>query len=107
MNRSKPLESWKCNVDGYQAVMLVGSMLSALGAVLWLYVAVVTYRGQVNAQIFLDCNERYESILSSFPKEAWQARLNIKNALPDPSIELTLCALRFLNLSSEEYYLYK
>jgi hypothetical protein len=88
-------------------MLVVGTLVSAAAGVLWVYVAVVTYRGQVNAQIFLDCNERYERIMESFPREAWEARLHMSTVLPEPSLELTLCVLKYLNLSSEEFQLYR
>jgi hypothetical protein len=87
--------------------MLMASLLTALGGVLWVYVAVVTYRGQMNAEIFMSCNERYQQIIDSVPRSAWESRLNFSATLAPPSIELTLALLNYLNLSSEEFYLYK
>jgi hypothetical protein len=87
--------------------MLIASFVTAIGGILWVYVAVVTYRGQMNAQVFLDCNERYSRIMASFPKSAWEVRLNLSEALPPPSIELTLASMDYLNLSSEEFYLFR
>src|SRR4051794_954314 len=88
-------------------VMQVGTLLGALSGVVWVYVAMITYKGQMNAEVFLQCNERYEQIMQSFPSEAWAVRLHIDTALPEPSIQLTLCALRYLNLSAEEFYLHR
>src|SRR5215210_5658968 len=68
---------------------------------------VQTYKGQMNAQVFTDYNNRYDEILTSFPASAWEARFNLDTNLPEESMELTLCVLRYLNLSSEEFYLYK
>src|SRR5205085_11922367 len=45
--------------------------------------------------------------ISSLPVDAWAARFELDTALPAPSKELTLCVLRYLNLSSEEFYLYR
>lgn len=65
------------------------------------------YTRQMNAQVFLQYTERYEEIMKSFPKKAWSARFNSNEALPEPSEELTITVLRYLNLCSEEFYLYR
>jgi hypothetical protein len=59
----------------------------------------------MNAQVFLQYTQRYEEIMKSFPKNGWAARINSDEALPELSDEITICALRYLNLCSEEYYL--
>jgi hypothetical protein len=94
-------------MNSYDLIMLISSLLTALGGILWVYVAVVTYRGQMYAQVFLDCNARYEAIMASFPRDAIKWRLNIKEDLPPPSVDLTLSVMKYLNLSAEEYYLYR
>ncbi len=63
-------------------------------------------RRQANTQLFLDYTARYEAIMSSFPSEARMARLDIHADPPPASGELTLSVLKYLNLCSEEYYLY-
>jgi hypothetical protein len=45
--------------------------------------------------------------MNDFPKEAFRARFNSEHELPPASEQLTLCVLRYLNMSSEEYYLWK
>lgn len=83
------------------------TVLASLATVVGVIVAVQIYRRQMNAQVFLAYTQRYEDIMSSFPHEARAARLNINEALPPASAELSLCVLRYLNLCSEEYYLYR
>jgi hypothetical protein len=50
--------------------------------------------------------ERYEHILGEFPQDALLVRFD-SQALPPQSAELTLCLLKYLNLCSEEHYLWK
>jgi hypothetical protein len=91
----------------YELLMLLATIVTALGGVGFVVVMVQTYKGQMNAQVFSDLNQRYDEIAKDFPKEAWQARFNLDTVMPPASPELTLCALRYLNLTSEEFYLYK
>jgi hypothetical protein len=91
----------------YEFLMLVATIVTALGGVGFVIVMIQTYKGQMNAQIFSDMNQRYDEISKDFPKEALESRFSLDTALPTQSEELTLCALRYLNLSSEEFYLYK
>ena len=91
----------------YEFLMLLATIITALGGVGFVVVMVQTYKGQMNAQIFTDLNQRYDDIAKEFPEEAWSSRFNIDSELPPQSQKLTLCALRYLNLSSEEFYLYK
>src|SRR5215203_3431033 len=91
----------------YEFIMVLATIITAVGSVAFVVVAIQTYKGQMNAQIFSDINKRYDDISKDFPKQAWKFRFNMATALPPPSEELTLSALRYLNLSSEEFYLYK
>src|SRR4051812_47820469 len=91
----------------YEFLMLLATIVTALGGVGFVVVMVQTYKGQMNAQIFIDLNQRYDDIVKDFPGGADDVRVNLDTALPPVSRELTLCALRYLNLSSEEFYLYK
>jgi hypothetical protein len=50
--------------------------------------------------------ERYEHILGEFPKDAFLVRFD-SQVLPPQSPELTLCILKYLNLCSEEYFLWQ
>jgi hypothetical protein len=91
----------------YEFLMLLATIVTALGGVGFVVVMIQTYKGQMNAQIFSDMNQRYDEISKDFPKAAWESRFHLDTALPAEGDELTLCALRYLNLSSEEFYLYK
>jgi hypothetical protein len=87
-------------VSAYEFWLLVASIVTAVAML-------KTYKGQMNAQVFVDLNARYDEVLQSFPQSAWDARFNLDGVLPDASPELTIAVLRYLNLSSEEFYLYK
>ena len=90
-----------------ELILLLATVISALAGVAFVWAMLQTYKGQMNAQVFTDCNNRYDQILESFPADAWESRFNLSAKLPEPSLELTLCVLRYLNLSSEEFYLYR
>src|SRR5689334_13942815 len=91
----------------YEMLMLAATIVTAIGGVGFVVVMVQTYKGQMNAQIFSDMNQRYDDIAKDFPRDAWGSRFNLDTELPPASEELRLCVLRYLNLSSEEFYLYK
>lgn len=62
---------------------------------------------QLNCQVFLAYNERYEKIIESFPSGTLESRLRLGETLPERSEELSACLLRYLNLCSEEFFLYQ
>ena len=62
---------------------------------------------QMNCQVFLAYNERYEKIIRAFPPGALESRLRLGEKLPERSEELSVCILRYLNLCSEEFFLYR
>jgi hypothetical protein len=91
---------WKLLVD-------LGTLFSVLVALAGLVVTMRTFRRQTNVQLFLAFTDRYDSIIRSFPPDARKARLDAKNEpLPD-SEQLRAAILRYLNLCSEEYHLYR
>jgi len=61
----------------------------------------------MNAEVFMKYAERYEQIMSSFPESAFCARFSMSGELPPASPQFTLAVLKYLNLSSEEFYLWK
>jgi hypothetical protein len=89
-----------------EVLIQVATLVSLVVAAIGLWWAVWSYRHQMNARIFLTYTERYEKIMSSFPPSAFVARFDLLADLPPPSNELTTCVLKYLNLCSEEYYLY-
>jgi len=90
-----------------EVVAQIGTFASALAAVVAIAVAVRTYKRQTNAQVFLEYTKRYETVMQSFPVSARHARFDLEGEPPEPSEELTLSVLRYLNLCSEEFYLFK
>jgi hypothetical protein len=91
----------------YELLLLIATIVSAVAGVAFVWAMIETYKGQMNAQVFTEYNNRYDQIITAFPRDAWEARFNLDTALPVASMELTLCVLRYLNLSSEEFYLYR
>lgn len=94
-------------MDLVQALPDLASCVSALAAAVAVGVGVRTYRRQTNAQMFVEYTRRFHEVMALFPADSRGARLDLDTALPPESDELTLAVLRYLNLSSEEYYLYR
>jgi hypothetical protein len=65
------------------------------------------HQRQMNAEVFMKYAERYEQIMGSFPEDAFRARFSLSEELPPVSPQLTLAVLKYLNLASEEFYLWK
>ena len=89
-----------------QTVIQFATLVSVIIGFWSLISTVRNYRRQLNLQILMKYTERYEHILSQFPENALFARFD-SNALPPQSQELTLCVLKYLNLCSEEFYLWR
>ena len=85
----------------------IGTLVSLVVAAGGLFFGIRVYRRQMNAQLFLEYTSRYELIMSSFPAEARSARLDLSGHPPEQSEDLTTAVLRYLNLCSEEFYLWK
>ena len=94
-------------VQKMNLVVQIATVVSIVIGIVAFFYGVKVYAKQMNAQVFLEYTRRYEDIMKSFPKAAWGARLDSEVALPDPSDELSTCVLRYLNLCSEEYYLFR
>lgn len=90
-----------------EVIAQFATALSVVIAVVTVLLGIRVYRRQMNAQLFVEYTGRYEQIMGSFPRDNWQARLTMEDYLPDPSDELSLCVLKYLNLCSEEFYLHK
>jgi hypothetical protein len=85
----------------------ISVFVGVIGLLWGIFWGIKTYRDQMNAQLFLEFTKRFEEVMESFPKNAWSTRLNSEGIPPRKSKELSLSVLRYLNLCSEEYYLYK
>lgn len=90
-----------------QAAANIGAFVSALAAFFAILAAIWTYKRQMNAQVFLEYTARYENVMASFPTDGLRARLDLDGQPPEASEQLTLAALRYLNLCSEEFYLWR
>jgi hypothetical protein len=87
-----------------QAVQ-IGTLISVAIAAIGLIFGVIVYSRQMNAQLLLEYTKRYEEIMSSLPSNARTARFDLFKEPPAPSEEITTVILRYLNMSSEEFYL--
>ncbi|MGF1571112.1 MAG: hypothetical protein ACFCVD_24050 [Nodosilinea sp.] len=63
-------------------------------------------RKQWNLNAFTYYTNRYESIMDSFPQDAFIVRFDLESHVKS-SQDLRLAALKYLNMTSEEYYLWK
>jgi hypothetical protein len=90
-----------------ELVIQIGTLISVGVGICGLVFGIRTYKRQSNAQIFIEYTGRYEKIMESFPPQAISARLDSEGSPPEESQELTLAALKYLNLCSEEFYLCK
>jgi hypothetical protein len=88
-------------------LMLASVIIGVVTFVITFRWGVISYKNQMNAQLFLEFTKRYDEILQSFPRTARSARFNLEGPPPGESEELTLSILQYLNLCSEEFYLYK
>lgn len=82
---------------------VLGLVLTAVSILIGVYV----FRRQMNAQLFLDYTKRYEEVMRSYPEGSRNSRLDSAGVPPPESPELTAAILRYLNLCSEEFYLWK
>ncbi len=86
-----------------RALTALGHFATAISFVLGIYV----YRRKTNTQVFLEFTRRYDEVMRSFPVDARRARLHSGGEPPAVSDEISDAALRYLNLCSEEFYLWK
>lgn len=84
----------------------IATVVTIIVAATTIYVSAQMSRRQMNVQVFTTYADRYESIMNDFPDDAFRARFNSAHELPPTSEQLTLCVLRYLNMSSEEFYLW-
>lgn len=94
-------------MEWLELTVQIASLIAIILAIIGLVHNNRVHKRQSNAQIFLEYTGRYERIMSSIPADAFHARLDIDDELPPPSNELSLALLRYLNMCSEEYYLWR
>ena len=80
------------------------SLVVAATSVLW---GVYVYQRQMNAQLFIEYTKRYDQVMQSYPEGVRRIRLHSEGEPPPESGELSAVVLRYLNLCSEEFYLWK
>jgi hypothetical protein len=92
------------NLELAVQIATIVTLLLTAGALLF---GVWSFWKQMNCQVFLAYNDRYEKLMGSFPPGALESRLRLGETLPERSEELSICLLRYLNLCSEEFFLYR
>lgn len=90
------------NIELLNLLAQIATLFSVVIGIVGVWLGVRIYRRQMNAQIFMAYAERYERIMESFPD--FHLRFDVDNPPPE-SDQLTLCVLKYLNLSSEEFYM--
>jgi hypothetical protein len=87
-------------LDGLAAA---GTIVTALGLLL----GIRHFRTQMNAQTFLTYTERYEKIFAELPPDARAGRFDEPASLGAFEPVVQQAFLRYFNLCSEEFYLWK
>ena len=90
-----------------ELILAYSTLVLALATLAGWITGIVFYRRQCNAQVFLEYTRRYDEVMEMFPPNARRARLDLSAKPPPESEDLTLAVLRYLNLSSEEFYLFR
>lgn len=93
-------------LDIFTLLAQIATAVSVIIAVISIRAAVKANRRQMNVQVLMADAQRYERILESFPPQSLQARFSTAD-LPPESDQLTQATLRYLNLCSEEFYLWR
>jgi len=80
------------------------SLLSAMLTVATIVLGIWVYWRQINAQLFLEFTRRYDEVMAPMRRAGAGVDLSTVGSLPGDEYDLVL--LRYLNLCSEEFYLY-
>lgn len=83
------------------------SLVSLIIAAFGVWWGVRTYRHQMNAQLFLAFTERYENLIRNAPPEFRAWRLKPEATLPEVTHDVSTSILAYLNLCSEEDFLWR
>ncbi len=86
---------------------IFGASAAIIAALIGWYSYRTLVRKAAQTFLFMKYTERYEQIMASYPENAVGARLDLSGEPPEASIPLTLAVLKYLNLCSEEFYLWK
>lgn len=92
------------NLEMCVQIATIVTLLLTAGTLLF---GMYSFGKQINCQVYLAYTERYEKIMESFPPVTLESRLKFGETLPQRSTEFSVCILRYLNLCSEEFFLYK
>jgi hypothetical protein len=85
----------------------IGQAGTLVLGVLYIWVALLNQRRQLNAQLFIEFSGRFQELLRSFPAEAWLANRSRSQPLPPPTREVTNCTLYCIQFLSDIYHLHR
>ncbi|MDZ4850382.1 MAG: hypothetical protein SGI77_13940 [Pirellulaceae bacterium] len=85
----------------------IATAASVLIAAASILLAKEMFRKQMNADLFTTFTTRYENIVGAFPPELRFSRFDRPNEAIPLTEDVLLGILRYLNLCSEEFYLWK
>lgn len=88
-------------------VVQIATLLSILVGAVGVFWGIHIYRRQMNAQLFLAYTQRYAEVMRGFSEDSRDHRIAADGVPPAESPELTASVLEYLNLCSEEFYLWK
>lgn len=92
----------KLPLDLLVQISQVGTLILAC---LGVWVAMITQRRQLNAQMFIEMRGRFQQLLRTFPSDAWLANGNASYPLPNPSREITDSIFYCIQLIADVYHL--
>jgi hypothetical protein len=94
-----------------EMVAKFGFIFIALGTIIAAVIGAWSYarflKRAAHTLLFMKYTERYEQIMSGYPEDAWVTRLDLEGEPPPASQRLSLAVLKYLNLCSEEFYMWK
>jgi hypothetical protein len=85
------------------AVQIV-TMVGVFAGVAALFLTHAIFQKQAQVDVFLAYTERFDKLMATWPEETWRSDQSI---LPPESKEVQMGVLKYLNLCSQELYLYE
>lgn len=86
-----------------QIATILGVLIAGVGV----YFGIRVYRRQMNAQLFLAFTERHAKVAQRLPRHEERNAATKTPEDPSKTSEITSAILDYLNLCSEEYYLWQ
>ncbi len=94
-----------------EQIAKIGALLGAVGAIVAALIGTVSWsrftRRTLTGLVFMKYTERYEQVMAAFPPGVSATRIDSSGQIPELTEELKLSLLRYFNLCSEEFSLWK